>query len=39
MDAQRLVPGLEAGGRTRLCLGRADLLAYPGGQRPWGEAA
>jgi len=39
MDAQRLVPGLEAGGRTRLCLGRADLLAYPGAQRPWGEAA
>jgi ABC-type Fe3+/spermidine/putrescine transport system ATPase subunit len=39
MDAQRLIPGLEAGRRSRVQLGRADLLAYPGTERIWGESA
>jgi ABC-type Fe3+/spermidine/putrescine transport system ATPase subunit len=38
-DEQRLVPGLEVGTPTTLHCDLADLRAYPGTQRPWGEEA
>ena len=38
-DAQRLLPGIEAGKPARVKLDLADIRAYPGTQRPWGEAA
>ena len=38
-DAQRLLPGISVGRPTRLQLDLADLRAYPGAQRPWGETA
>jgi ABC-type Fe3+/spermidine/putrescine transport system ATPase subunit len=37
-DEQRVVPGLEVGTRTALSFDLKDLRAYPGMQRPWGEA-
>ena len=37
-DEQRLLPGLEAGTPVTLHFDLADLRAYPGTQRPWGEA-
>jgi iron(III) transport system ATP-binding protein len=38
-DAQRLLPGMSVGVSTRLRVDLGDLRAYPGTQRPWGEAA
>ncbi len=38
-DAQRLLPGMGVGVSTRLRVDLGDLRAYPGTQRPWGEAA
>jgi ABC-type Fe3+/spermidine/putrescine transport system ATPase subunit len=38
-DAQRLLPGIEAGKPARVKLDLADIRAYPGTQRPWGDAA
>jgi iron(III) transport system ATP-binding protein len=36
-DAQRLLPGIEVGRLARLQFDLADLRAYPGAQRSWGE--
>jgi ABC-type Fe3+/spermidine/putrescine transport system ATPase subunit len=38
-DAQRLIPGLTVGKPAQAGFDLANLLAYPGTQRPWGEAA
>jgi len=38
-DEQRLVPDLGVGTATTLHFDLADLRAYPGTQRPWGETA
>jgi ABC-type Fe3+/spermidine/putrescine transport system ATPase subunit len=38
-DAQRLLPGIDVGRPARLQFDLADLRAYPGAQRPWGETA
>jgi hypothetical protein len=38
-DVQRLLPGIDVGKPARLQVDLADLRAYPGTQRPWGETA
>ena len=38
-DAQRLLPGIDVGRPACLQFDLADLRAYPGTQRPWGETA
>ena len=37
-DLQRLLSGAEVGKRVAVHILPADLRAYPGSQRPWGEA-
>jgi len=37
-DGQRLLPGLEPGTPATVHFDLADLRAYPGNQRPWGES-
>jgi ABC-type Fe3+/spermidine/putrescine transport system ATPase subunit len=38
-DTQRLLSGIEAGKPARVKLDLADIRAYPGTQRSWGDAA